>query len=184
MFNSLRALWPAIRKDFLGFTQSLQPGRLGVLSICSCDNWPTRSREQCRRWEANSRSAYQKSHLWLKKVHYPVHNSQPPFLTASQMNPIHILQPCFSKIYFNIILPSTSSEWSLPFTLTIHNFLTVLSQEDWNGLSRNAGGCPVLLLQDCTEFCPCRHLTLATAKISCFSTKYSWYNSFVVTAFI
>jgi len=37
----------------------------------------------------------------------------------SQMEPIRSLQINFRKLYFNIILPSTSdsSEWSLPFTL-------------------------------------------------------------------
>lgn len=53
------------------------------------------------------------------KVVYCVHVNPPldPFL--SQINPVHNFTPCFFKICFNIILPSSSScsKWSVRFRL-------------------------------------------------------------------
>jgi len=45
--------------------------------------------------------------------------------SPSQMNPVHIFPPYFSKIYSNIILPSTpvSSELSLPFRFSNKNIV-------------------------------------------------------------
>jgi hypothetical protein len=68
-------------------------------------------------WEADSRSAGQEFPrlLWNPKAQYRVHKNPLSVSISSQMNPIHIRQPCFHKIYFNIILPCTpsSSECSL-----------------------------------------------------------------------
>jgi hypothetical protein len=64
--------------------------------------------------------------LWNPKIHYRVHKTQDPIL--SQMNPIHILKPCFFKVHRNIILPSVlPSPSSLFFsrlpTKILHAFL-------------------------------------------------------------
>jgi hypothetical protein len=73
--------------------------------------------EQSLSLEADSRSVSQKipRYLWNRKVLYFGHNSLPPTTILSQMNLVHIPKSYFSKIHFNIILPSTptSSEWSL-----------------------------------------------------------------------
>jgi len=73
-------------------------------------------------WEANSSSASQNFRLVLRhpKLHYRVRNSLPPVHIRSQVNPVHADPSYFSKIHFNVVLPSvpTPSAWSFSFGLT------------------------------------------------------------------
>jgi hypothetical protein len=50
-----------------------------------------------------------------------------------QMNPVHTLIPCFPKINFNIIVPSTfrSFKWFLPFRLPNQMFLRINLPHAW-----------------------------------------------------
>jgi hypothetical protein len=61
-------------------------------------------------WEAANCAATQElpSILWNPKVH--VHTSPPLVPILSQIDPVHIIPSYLSKIYFNIVHPSTS--WS------------------------------------------------------------------------
>jgi hypothetical protein len=51
--------------------------------------------------------------LLKPKVHYQVHNSPPLVPIMSENNLVHVLRTYFFKIYFIIILPSTSSSSKL-----------------------------------------------------------------------
>jgi hypothetical protein len=64
--------------------------------------------EQSPSLEANTSSASQEiiRILWKPDVHYLIHNSQPLVPLLSNMDPV---PSHFSKIYFNIIVPSTPS---------------------------------------------------------------------------
>jgi len=84
----------------------------------------TNSMEQSPSWQANGHSPSQEIPSFM--VHYRVHNSQSLSLcwaTCVQITPSHY----FPKIHSNIILPSTprSSEWSLPFGFSDHNFVRI-----------------------------------------------------------
>jgi len=61
------------------------------------------------------------------KVRYRVHNSPTLTQILSQIHHIHTFPPYSSKIYSNIILPSTpsSSKWSLPFRFSNKNIVRI-----------------------------------------------------------
>lgn len=65
--------------------------------------------------------------LFMPEVYYHVYKSQPQVCSQSQMNPVHSLQPCYTKMHFNI-LPyiSRSFELSLPFRFPDQNFVAYL----------------------------------------------------------
>jgi hypothetical protein len=67
-------------------------------------------------WEAASCAATQElpSILWNPKVHYSVNKSPPLVPILSQIDPVHIIPPCFSKIYFNIFRPPRSCRTQWP----------------------------------------------------------------------
>ena len=44
-----------------------------------------------------------------------IYKSRPFVTILYQMNPVHVLQPCFFKIYFNIIFPSTPTSFEVFF---------------------------------------------------------------------
>jgi hypothetical protein len=65
--------------------------------------------EQSPSWEAKSSSATQEIPciLWIPKAHYRIHNSPPPVSILNQIDPVYVPPSNLSKIYFNIIFPST-----------------------------------------------------------------------------
>jgi hypothetical protein len=69
-------------------------------------------------WLAGSCSTTQeiRSVLWNNNIHYRIHKNNSVVPILSHTNQIHILDPYFFDIHFNIILPSTS-RFSLLFFL-------------------------------------------------------------------
>jgi hypothetical protein len=68
--------------------------------------------EQRPFWEANILFASQDIPRMVSnpKVHYRIHNSLPPLLILSQIDPVHAATH-FSKTHFNIIRPSTPASF-------------------------------------------------------------------------
>jgi hypothetical protein len=85
--------------------------------------------EQSPSWEAaNCLDTHElPSILRSPKVYYHVHKSLQLVPVLSQINPVHITPSNFSKIYFNIILPPTStySYRSLSFWLCRQNPINI-----------------------------------------------------------
>jgi len=73
--------------------------------------------EQSPSWEANQFSASQQIPriLWNPDVHYRVYKSPLPITILYQINSVRAPPSHFRKIYFNIILPSTTGSLSLKF---------------------------------------------------------------------
>jgi hypothetical protein len=123
--NSLRGSAKVSRYNFAKFSSFLNPvgGRVVIFFSLTQTPWNVVLPEKLI-----SHSASQiLRRVWNPKVHYRVHNSQPPIRILSQMNPINTLPTYFPETHCNIIFPSTSrsSEWSLPFRLTNRNFVRI-----------------------------------------------------------
>jgi hypothetical protein len=79
-------------------------------------------------WEANSRSLSQEIATFhrIRKL-YRINKSPPLVPILKRVKPAHNFSPCFSKIYFNIILLflPASSKWYLPFRISNQNFVCI-----------------------------------------------------------
>lgn len=90
------------------------------------------------------------------KTHYDFHNTPPWDPDTSQKNPVHVLKPCFFKIYFYAIRQSTprSLKWSLPAILFKVLRISHLSDESYLA--------PVIALSlvryMCSNFSLCPHV--------------------------
>jgi hypothetical protein len=78
--------------------------------------------EQSPSWEANSYPATQQipHQLWNAKVHYRVNNSPSLVPVLNEMNPFHAFASYFTKIHFNIILPSALRSSERPSSSDFH----------------------------------------------------------------
>jgi len=138
-------------------------------------------------WEANSHSAIQKTSRLLgnPKVHY-LHKIPPLVHILRQINPLHTFTSSFSKIHFNIILPSTSRSLkrSLLFRLSEQYFLCIShlphacyiprpSYRPWFDLPNNLSDVIALLHNSlCYTLL---HLSFAFAELSPLSYSRRWY---------
>lgn len=79
----------------------------------------TMSREQTYFWNNESDSDRQDIPIWKLRTHHHVYTGSAMDPMPSQLNQTHTLTSCFSKMHFNIILPSTpvSLKWSFRFSL-------------------------------------------------------------------
>jgi hypothetical protein len=125
--------------------------------------------------EANSISASRKLPrlLWNTEVHYSVHKNPPLVSILSQINTFHNLPSYFSKIRSNIILPSMprSSEWSLPFRFSDHNFVCVSHLSNACNMSRPSH-------PPSFEHCNNTWLSIQVTKLLCYcSTQRNFRTS-------
>jgi hypothetical protein len=86
-------------------------------------NQPTNQLTPRSSLETNIRSATQEVSLlfWNPTVHYCVNKNPPLLPILIQINPVHTFPPYFSKIHYNIILPSAHI---LPSGLFLSGFPT------------------------------------------------------------
>jgi hypothetical protein len=71
----------------------------------------TNSMEQSPSWEANRSFAIQETPniLCKTKVHYRIHNSLPPVLILSKIDPVHAPKSLFKYLFYIILPPMPGS---------------------------------------------------------------------------
>jgi len=82
--------------------------------------------QQSLSYKANQFTASQdiRRTVWNPKVHYYVHNRQPPVSIPSQINPVHASPSHFLMIHFKITHPSMprSPKWTLSLVSCPHTY--------------------------------------------------------------